>query len=153
MIYIEYEELKQKYYEAQKKYDELLQEKEDLFAMTQPNSLSYDKEKVSGGKNDSPFDKYLIRKEQTKIEERLAEARINLADRKVLTNLKQEELEKSEHLHDKVYVRRYIEREKIKRIARELMYSEPHIKRILKQINTRLQKVRRDGEENSNDGE
>lgn len=153
MIYVEYEDLKQKYYKAQKDYDALLQEKEDLFAMTQPNSLAYDKEKVSGGTSDSPFDKYLIRKEQTRIEERLAEARMILADRKVLTNLKQEELERSENLHDKIYVRRYIKREKISRIARELVYHESHVKRILKQINNRLQKVRRYGEENINDGE
>ena len=146
MIYVEYEDLKQKYYKAQKEYDALLQEKESLFAMTQPNSLSYDKEKVAGGKNDSPFDKYLIRKEQTRIEERLAEARIILADRKVLTTLKQEELERSEDIYDKIYLHKYIKREKIKRIARETQYSEPHVKRMLKQINNRLQKVRRDGE-------
>lgn len=138
MIYIEYEQLKQKLYFAQKDYDNLLQEKEALFAMTQPNSPALDKEKVSGGNPVNSFDKYLVRKERTRIEERLAEARIILADRRLLTAIKQDELEKSENIYDRVYCLKYIKRYKIQKIARELNYSDRQIKRYLKQIRTRL---------------
>lgn len=142
MMYIEYERLKQRYYQAQKDYDSLLQEKEALFERTQPNSMAFDKERVIGGKTENTFDKYLIIKERTKIEERLAEARDILADRKKLAVMKQEELEASIDIHDKVYVCRYIKRYKIKKIARELKYSEPQVNRIIKIIKNNLKQER-----------
>ena len=60
MIYIEYVELQEKYYAAQKEYDKVLSEKEELFIRTQPSSIPTDKETVSGGKPSNAFDNYLI---------------------------------------------------------------------------------------------
>ena len=49
MLYIEYEEYKNKYYEVQKKYNDILNEKEELFAKTQPKATQINGEKTAGG--------------------------------------------------------------------------------------------------------
>ena len=84
MLYQEYWEYKTKYYDAQTKYDEVLSEKEQLFAKTQPKATNYDKEVVSGGTPNNTFDDYVIEKEKKKIDERLKEARSILEDRERL---------------------------------------------------------------------
>ena len=56
MIYIEYEAYKNRYYESQKKYNDILNEKEVLFAMTQPKTMQYDGEPVNGGVHNNIFD-------------------------------------------------------------------------------------------------
>ena len=46
MLYIEYEEYKNKYYEVQRKYNDILNEKEELFAKTQPKATQITGEKT-----------------------------------------------------------------------------------------------------------
>ena len=73
-VYVDYEYLKQKYHDAQKEFDEILQEKEELFAKTQPHSAKWDKEGDSGlGSCYNPFDEYLIAKDKKRIDDRLFE--------------------------------------------------------------------------------
>ena len=102
MLYKEYWEYKMKYYDAQKKYDEVLSEKELLFAKTQPKATQYDKEVVSGGSPSNTFDEYVIAKEKKQIDERLEEAKSILKDREKLLRLKEEELYASADWHDKI---------------------------------------------------
>lgn len=109
MIYIEYVEYKQKYYAAQREYDKVLSEKEELFIKTQPSAVPTDKEVVSGGKPSNAFDDYLIVKEKKKIDERLEEARSILKNRKELLDLKEEKLKSSKNVYDIVYYSRCIE--------------------------------------------
>ena len=68
MIYIEYEAYKNRYYESQKKYHDILNEKEMLFAMTQPKTVKFDSEPVKGGVHNNIFDEYLILKEKKNIQ-------------------------------------------------------------------------------------
>lgn len=134
MIYVIYEEYKNKYYETQKEYDIILNEKEKLFMITQPSAVKFDKEIVSGGTTDNTFDRYLILKEEKKIDQRLNEIKSILDDRERLLKLKEQELRASTSVQDKIYKYRYLDRLKVFKIAKLVGYSEPQIYRILKAI-------------------
>ena len=126
MLYIEYHEYRDKYIIAQRKYDEVLSEKEHLFARTQPKATQYDKEVVSGG---SPSDEYLIAKEKKQIDERLEEAKSILDDRERLLKLKEEELRHSKDWIDIIYVYYYIEKLSMRKIAKRIPFSTTEIYR------------------------
>ena len=138
MIYVIYEEYKNKYYETQKEYDVILNEKEKLFMLTQPSAVKFDKEIVSGGITDNTFDRYLILKEEKKIDQRLNEIKSILDDRERLLKLKEQELRASTSVQDKIYKYRYLDRLKVFKIAKLVGYSEPQIYRILKTIRNNI---------------
>lgn len=138
MLYEEYEQYKYKYYLAQESYNELLTIKEKLFAMTQPSSVEYEKDKVMGGSGQNAFDRYLILKEKEKIDEKLKEAKSILNDRRILLTTKREELKSSEHIYDKIYYLRFVKKVKINKIAAAVGYSEASVYRILRRINQRI---------------
>lgn len=138
MIYEIYEEYKNKYIETQKEYDKILNEKEKLFMITQPSSVKFDKEVVSGGVVDNTFEKYLILKEEKKIDQRLEEIKSILEDRERLLKLKENELRASTSVQDKIYRYRYIDKLKVYKIAKLVGYSEPQVYRILKIIENNL---------------
>lgn len=138
MIYVIYEEYKNKYYETQKEYDIILNEKEKLFMITQPSAVKFDKEIVSGGTTDNTFDRYLILKEEKKIDQRLNEIKSILDDRERLLKLKEQELRASTSVQDKIYKYRYLDRLKVFKIAKLVGYSEPQIYRILKTIRNNI---------------
>ena len=138
MVYLEYEEQKIKYLETQRKYDEVLNEKEVLFSQTQPRSVQFDKERVSGGEPANTFDEYLIKKEKKKIDERLNEIQAILEDRAILLSIKEEELRQSKALEDRVYCCRVLDRMRMQKIIRVLNYSEAHIYRVLRDISENI---------------
>jgi len=129
MLYIEYHEYRDKYYDAQKKYDEVLSEKEHLFAKTQPKATRYDKEIVSGGTPVNSFDEYLIEKEKKQIDERLEEAKSILDDRERLLKLKEEELRHSKDWIDIIYVYYYIEKLSMRKVSMRIPFSTTEISR------------------------
>ena len=133
-----YEEYKNKYYETQREYDIILTEKEKLFSITQPSAIKFDKEVVSGGITDNTFEKYLILKEEKKIDQRLKEIKSILDDRKRLLKLKEQELRTSSDVQDKIYMYRYIDKLNVYKIAKLVGYSEPQVYRILKKIQRNL---------------
>lgn len=136
-VYIEYETYRQKYYNAQMTYEELVQEKEELFLRTQPGSVDFGKERVSGGKKESSFDQYLLAKERANLDARIEEARAILEDRQELLNVKRAELEKSPGLYDKIYYCAFIKNMRPERVAREIGYSRSQTYRILQTIKVR----------------
>ena len=138
MIYEIYEEYKNKYYDTQNEYEKVLTEKEKLFMMTQPSSVKFDKGVVSGGITDNTFEKYLILKEEKKIDQRLEEIKSILDDREKLLKLKEQELRASTSVQDKIYKYRYLDKLKVFKIAKLVGYSEPQIYRILKTIRNNL---------------
>ena len=143
MLYLDYELYKIRYLETQKKYNEILSEKEELFTRTQPKAVRYDKEKVSGGSGSNAFDDYLIKKDEKRIDERLAEAKSLLDDRKLLMELKEAELRASKDTIDKIYVRRYLDHVRVNRIASQIGYSESQIYRILNVISESVKHARK----------
>lgn len=134
MLYIEYEEYKNKYYEVQRKYNDILNEKEELFARTQPKATNITGEKTTGGKHENLFDEYLIQKERKNIDSRLEEVKSILNDRERLVKLKEQELRASNNSYDKIYRCRYIDRLTIEKTARISNYSRSQVFNILKVI-------------------
>lgn len=141
MIYIEYEMAKKRYYEAQERFEELLNEKERMFGKTQPASVGMG-EKVSGGVRANAFDNYVIEKEETAIDRYIEEAEKLLNCREVLLKAKRKELADSNNIFDKVYYYRYILNWRVKRIARQVGYSEVQAYRILKSIKSKIALVK-----------
>ena len=134
MLYIEYEEYKTRYYEVQKKYNQILNEKEELFAKTQPKATQITGEKTTGGKHVNAFDEYLIQKEKKNIDQRLEEVKSILEDRERLVKLKELELRASKDSYDKIYRCRYLDRLTIEKTARISNYSRSQVFNILKKI-------------------
>jgi len=138
MLYIEYEEYKSKYNEAQRSYNDILNEKEELFLRTQPKATQIKGDKTTGGKHNNTFDDYLIQKERKNIDQRLAEAKSILDCRERLVKLKEQELRLSNIPHDKIYRCRYIDRLTIDKIARISHYSRSQVFNILKDIRKKI---------------
>ena len=134
MIYVEYEDYKSRYYETQKQYNDILNEKEKLFLMTQPKTMKYDSEPVNGGVHKNIFDEYLLLKEQKNIDQRLKEIKAILEDRKKLLDLKEEELRNSTDNRDKIYTFRFLDRMKVHKITRLVNYEQAQVYRIINEI-------------------
>lgn len=134
MLYVEYEEYKSRYYEVQRKYNDILNEKEELFARTQPKATQISGEKTIGGKHENAFDEYLIQKERKNIDKRLAEVKSILDDRERLVKLKEQEIRASNNSYDKIYRCRYIDRLTIDKTVRISNYSRSQVFNILKEI-------------------
>ena len=140
MLYIEYEEYKTRYYEVQKKYNQILNEKEELFARTQPKATQITGEKTTGGKHVNAFDEYLIQKEKKNIDQRLEEVKSILEDRERLLKLKEQELRASKDSYDKIYRCRYIDRLTIDKTTRISNYSRAQVFNILNKIKRSIRK-------------
>ena len=106
--------------------------------LTQPSAVKFDKEPVGGGITENIFERYLILKEEKKIDQRLEEIKSILDDRERLLKLKEQELRASTDVQDKIYMYRYIDKLKVYKIAKMVGYSEPQIYRILKVIRRNL---------------
>jgi hypothetical protein len=137
-IYLTYEEYKRNYYKVQKLYNEILEEKEKLFAKTQPKSTKFDKINVDGGNISNSFDDYLIIKEKKQIDKRLDEIKIISEDRKKLLDAKEDELRKSKEWIDKIYVYKYIENLQVRKIIHLVPYEEAQVYRKLEEIKKTL---------------
>lgn len=138
MIYEEYETFRKKLYEAQIQCNEILNEKEELFAKTQPKATQIKGDKTTGGKHTNSFDDYLIQKERKNIDKRLEEIKSILSDRERLVRLKEQELRASNNPYDKIYRCRYIDRLTIEKTARLSNYSRSQVFNILKEIRKHL---------------
>ena len=138
MLYMEYDEYLAWYKATERQYNEILMEKEALFQTTQAKAITYDKEKVSGTIQNNTLENYIAKKEERKIDERLAEVKSILDDRERLLRSKENELRASNHLHDKVYTMRYIDFLSPYVIAKKLNYSKSEIYRIIDKINKKI---------------
>ena len=138
MLYLEYERLKSKYKDSMIIYDLILSEREELFQRTQPKAINTEQEKVSSCPQGSKFDHYLIEKERKRIDERLEEAKDNFEERLILLTQKEEELRASKAVDDRIYTLRKLEHLKIRKIAKEINYSESHVKRRLNKIKQKI---------------
>lgn len=141
MIYKEYEEYRTKYYEAQKTYDAVLNEKEILFLRTQPSAIVFDKEIVSGGTPSNAFDTYLIAKEKKQIDARLEEAKSILEDREKLLEIKEKELKLSNNIYDKIYYYRCLENRTPTQISFLIPCDRTTVYRYMKDIERDLKKT------------
>lgn len=139
-VYIVYEDFKNKYFESQNKYDEILREKEYLFSKTQPKAARTDKIIISGTKS-NVFDEYLIVKEKKRIDQRLEEIKAIVEDRAKLLKLKEVELRHSKNIWDKIYTLRYLDNLHVKEIAMVLNYSKIQIYRKISVIKSHISQI------------
>ena len=140
-IYLEFEKYKKEYYSTQKKYSELINERERLFSLTQPQATKYDKQLIKGGASFNKFDDYLIKKEKLQLDNDIKEIESILNHRKTLYEDKKKELEKSKDVKDRIYVLRYINKMKISKICMAMIYSEAQVYRILKSISENIESI------------
>ncbi len=144
MLFLEYEKTKRKFHEIKRVYDSILAEKENLFLKTQPRAVDTGKEKVTGSHIGSPFDAYVMELEEKGINERLDEAKALMEQRQSLLSQTEDELRHSEELEDRVYIMRYMERKKVRRISKVIGYSEPQVYRTLKNIREKINLIEND---------
>lgn len=129
MLYVEYNDYRDKYYKAQKTVDDILDEKVELFIKTQPKATDYNKETVSGGTVGNPFEAYVIAKDEKNIDNRLEEARTILELREILLKQKEKELRNSKDWFDIIYVYYYIEKLTMRKIAKRVPFGTTEIYR------------------------
>lgn len=139
-VYKDYEIYKKLYYSMQNTYNKLLLEKERLFTKTLPDAIRYDSESVEGGKSENEFDEYMSALEDSKIDQRIQEAKQLLFERERLLLIKEKELRQSKDKYDVVYRMRFIDEIKPASIALALSYSESQIYRILDKIQKELRR-------------
>ena len=134
MIFYEYSRLRDRLNDAKEAYLEILDEKAELFARTQPKAVAYDGEKVAGGTPKNPFDEYLILKEKARIDERLEEAKAIVMERLDALEAKEKELRQSDGLYDIVYKMRYVDGSHVKKISKAIGYSKSQTYRIIERV-------------------
>lgn len=138
MEYLKYHEYKNKYHKAQESLNDIISEKEHLFAKTQPKATDFSKEPVTGGKKVDSFTEYTAQVINQKINERLEEARSILADRKMLLLDKEDELRRSKDWYDKIYTYRFLDKYSIEKIKNIMPYCRSSIYNKLEEIEKKL---------------
>lgn len=134
MIYIDYAQAKEKYEQALKSYNELLDEKQQLFIKTQPQGIDYKKDLVNHSVGSNMYDMYLIALERSKIDERLKECNIITNERKSLLDLLEGKLKASNNINDKIYRMFYLDGLSLTSISARINYSRAQVWRLLNNI-------------------
>lgn len=134
MVYKDYIKFKHRYIEAQRKFDEILKEKEELFTKTLPQSPKWDKQYNFSNQVNKKFDNYICAKEAKKIDERLDEIKAILEARTALLDRKEAELLKSKEIEDVIYNMRILCKCTIKSIEKLTNFGRSKIYRTLAEI-------------------
>lgn len=141
MVYPEYAKAKAKYEQSLARYNELLDEKEQLFVKTQPKGIDYTKDVVKHSTTNKTNDMYLIALERSKIDERLKECNIITNERKSIVDLLEAKLGVSNDTSDKIYRMFYLEKLSSGEIGRKINYSRVQVWRKLSEINKIIEGV------------
>lgn len=136
MVYPEYEKTKSRFYDSQRRFAQLLMEKEKIFASTLPSGIRYDKDVVQSTPSD-PMERYVGDLED--IEKKLSQVRDSVKDWEILLSAQERELRESKEIPDKVYVMRYLDKMSVGKIAYIISYSKRQVFRILKKIEKIIQ--------------
>ncbi len=131
MVYPEYEKTKSRFYDSQRRFAQLLMEKERIFASTLPSGIRYDKDVVQVTPSD-PMERFVGDLED--IEKKLSQVRDAVKDWEILLSVKERELRESKEIPDKVYSMRYLDKMSVGKIAYIISYSKRQVFRILKKI-------------------
>lgn len=134
MVYVQYEQYKARYNDLQNIFASLLLEKERLFTQTLPNAIRYDKDNVQSSIDGNVLETYVIRLEDSGIDERIDKLRQTLSDWEILLDAKERDLRKSKDKYDRVYTFKYLDGYGIKKICKIMSYSRSQTYRIINQI-------------------
>lgn len=132
--YIDYEWYLVRYESIQERFVKVLLEKERLLTRTLPSAIRYDKDKVQNTIDDNPLEDYIIGVEEKELDVKISCLRHHLEDWRVLMDVKEEELRKSQVLIDRVYVMRYLDGIGVNKMCRILHYEKTRIYELLTEI-------------------
>ena len=132
--YTDYESYLVRYEYIQMQFVRVLLEKEKLLTRTLPSAIRYDKDKVQNTIDDNPLEDYIISVEEEELDVKIARLRRHLDDWRVLMDVKEGELRKSQVLIDRVYVMRYLDGLSVNKICRILHYEKTRIYELLTEI-------------------
>ena len=132
--YIDYERYLVRYEHIQERFVFILLEKEKLLTRTLPCAIRYDKDKVQNTIDDNPLEDYIISVEEKELDVKIARLRRHLDDWRVLMDVKEQELRKSQVLIDRVYVMKYLDDLSVNKICRILHYEKTRIYELLTEI-------------------
>ncbi len=132
--YTDYESYLVRYEHIQVQFVRVLLEKEKLLTKTLPSAIRYDKDKVQNTIDDNPLEDYVISVEEKELDIKIARLRRHLDDWRVLMDVKEGELRKSQVLIDRVYVMRYLDGLSVNKICRILHYEKTRIYELLTEI-------------------
>lgn len=141
MLYLDYKRYQLKYLEAQEAVNAILDERTVLFQKTQPKSSISETERVDGGTRVNKVEEYVIALEQRHINERLAEAKLIMMERRDMLQQKEAELRASKSIYDVIYVLKWLDGMRTKDIADEIAYSEAQVYRIIKKIRKNINMI------------
>lgn len=144
MIFPEYELFRWSFVKTQTALDSVLTEKEALFMRTQPAGQNFDRERVSGGKAENTFDRYLIEAEKRNFDERIEALKGLLEERRKLLEDKEKELRASAETLDRVYLYRFREHRGVRWISQRIGYSEPQVYRFIRRVSLELKMIKND---------
>lgn len=132
--YTDYESYLVRYEHIQMQFVRVLLEKEKLLTRTLPSAIRYDKDKVQNTIDDNPLEDYIISVEEKELDIKIARLRRHLDDWRVLMDVKEGELRKSQVLIDRVYVMKYLDGLSVNKICRILHYEKTRIYELLTEI-------------------
>lgn len=132
--YTDYESYLVRYERIQVQFVRVLLEKEKLLTRTLPSAIRYDKDKVQNTIDDNPLEDYIISVEEKELDVKIARLRRHLDDWRVLMDVKEQELRKSQVLIDRVYVMKYLDGLSVNKICRILHYEKTRIYELLTEI-------------------
>ena len=141
MIYEEYEAIWSKIRKIEKELFELINKRDELFAMTQPKSSKFDKEIVDGKNPVNAMEEYVIQKEY--MNEKIVQLNQTLDDRYQILRRKRDELRQSKNIYDRIYVYYCIERLSIVKISYLTNYSQSQIYRKLEKMNINVKDAKK----------
>ena len=132
--YTDYESYLVRYEYIQVQFVRVLLEKEKLLTRTLPSAIRYDKDKVQNTIDDNPLEDYIISVEEKELDVKIARLRRHLDDWRVLMDVKEGELRKSQVLIDRVYVMRYLDGLSVNKICRIIHYEKTRVYELLTEI-------------------
>lgn len=141
MIYPEYEQYKARYNDLQNIFASFLLEKESLFTKTLPNAIRYDKDRVQNSIDGNMLESYVIKLEDSRIDEKLDHVRQTLQDWEILLDAKERDLRKSQDKYDRIYTFKYLDGYGIKKICKIMNYSRAQTYRMIGQIEKKRQNL------------
>lgn len=141
MIYPEYEQYKARYNDLQNIFASFLLEKESLFTKTLPNAIRYDKDRVQSSIDGNMLESYVIKLEDSRIDEKLDHVRQTLQDWEILLDAKERDLRKSQDKYDRIYTFKYLDGYGIKKICKIMNYSRAQTYRMIGQIEKKRQNL------------
>ena len=132
--YTDYESYLVRYEHIQMQFVRVLLEKEKLLTRTLPSAIRYDKDKVQNTIDDNPLEDFVISVEEKELDVKIARLRRHLDDWRVLMDVKEQELRKSQVLIDRVYVMRYLDGLSVNKICRIIHYEKTRVYELLTEI-------------------